>query len=308
MTSGPVSIPSTPDVVVAIVSHNTRSDLLACLNSLAVGGLRGVKALVVVTDNASTDGSPDAVARAHPNVLVVANTSNAGFGAATNQALRAAGFDVPGGARPRHALILNPDTVVPEGAVRGLCDVLDAERDLGAVGPKLVLPDGRLDLACRRGFPTPEVSLYRFLRLARLFPRSPRFGRYNMTFLDENEPADVDSLVGACMLVRGEALDAVGLFDERFWMYGEDLDLCLRLRQGGWRVAYRPAILIHHVKRAASKGSSRASFEFQRAMWLFYDKHYARSTPRPVHAAVLLALMLRGGPRLAREMARARGL
>jgi GT2 family glycosyltransferase len=185
--------------------------------------------------------------------------------------------------------------------------MLESEPEVGVVGPKLVLPDGSLDLACRRSFPTPEVSAYRFCGLSKLFPNSRRFGRYNLTFLDPDQPADVDSVVGACMLVRGEAIAAAGLLDERFWMYGEDLDWALRIRQAGWRVVYRPQAVVRHVKRASSSGSRRARHEFQRAMWLFYDKHYAATTPRPVHWLVLAALALRGGPSLAREMLDARG-
>lgn len=202
----------------------------------------------------------------------------------------------------RHALLLNPDTLVPPGALAKLLEALLAEEDIGIVGPKLVLSDGSLDLACRRAFPTPELSFYRFSGLSRLFPRSKRFGRYNMTYLDPDSPADVDAVVGACMLLRGAAIAAAGLLDERFWMYGEDLDLALRIHQAGWRVVYRPQVVIHHVKRAASRGSPQARFEFQRAMWLFYQKHYAATTPRIVHGLVLLGLGLRGGPRLWREM------
>lgn len=197
---------------------------------------------------------------------------------------------------------MNPDTLIPPGALAALVAALDAEPDVGVVGPKLVRPDGGLDLACRRSFPTPEVSFYRFSGLAKLFPRSRRFGRYNLTYLDPDQPADVDSVVGACMLVRGAAIDSVGLLDERFWMYGEDLDWALRIRQAGWRVAYRPHVVVQHVKRAASSGSRRANYEFQRAMWLFYQKHYAARTPRLVHLAVLAGLALRGGRRLGREM------
>jgi GT2 family glycosyltransferase len=104
------------------------------------------------------------------------------------------------------------------------------------------------------------------------------------------------------MLVRGRAIADVGLLDERFWMYGEDLDWALRMKQRGWRTVYRPSVVVRHVKRAASKSSPRAQYEFQRAMWLFYEKHYAASTPRPVHELVKLALALRGGTRLWREM------
>lgn len=291
------------DVAIAIVSHNTKPDLLHCLASLADGGLDGVRAQVVVVDNASTDGSAAEAAARHPWASVIANDANVGFATASNQALRSTGFGGSGALHhPRHAMLLNPDTVVPAGAVGALVGALEAEPDLGAVGPKLVLGDGSLDLACRRSFPTPEVSLYRFLSLSRRFPRSRRFGRYNMTFLDSDEPADVDSLVGACMIVRGTAVDQIGLLDERFWMYGEDLDWCFRLHEAGWRVAYRPAVTVHHVKRAASRGNTRAHYEFQRAMWLFYEKHYARSASWPTHLAVRAALAIRGGPRLVREM------
>jgi GT2 family glycosyltransferase len=238
-----------------------------------------------------------------PAVRLLVSETNLGYAAANNLALRAAGLGGgPGRAHARHALLLNPDTVVPPGALAALVAALEAEPDVGVVGPKLLLPDGSLDLACRRSFPTPEVSFYRFSGLSRLFPGSPRFGRYNLTFLDPDRPADVDSVVGACMLVRGEAVDRVGLLDERFWMYGEDLDWALRIRRAGWRVVYRPAVVVHHVKRASSRKSPRARFEFQRAMWLFYEKHYAASTSRPVDALVRLAIALRGGRPLWREM------
>jgi N-acetylglucosaminyl-diphospho-decaprenol L-rhamnosyltransferase len=303
------------DVAVVIVNHNTRDLLLACVASLYGGGLEGLRARVFVVDNASTDGSPEAVAAGAAKypagfVQLLENRENVGYAAANNRALRLAGFGEATDAAPadadgpsfRLALLLNPDTLVPPCALARLAGFLDADSGLAAVGPKLVLPDGSLDLACRRSFPTPEVSLYRFTGLARLFPQSPRFGRYNLTYLDPDAPADVDSVVGACMLVRGAAIRRVGLLDETFWMYGEDLDWALRMHQAGWRVGYRPQVVVHHVKRGASRGNERARYEFQRAMWLFYRKHYQDRTSRPTHVLVLLALALRGGPRLTREM------
>ena len=293
---------------VVIVNHNTVELLTACLKSLENGGLEGVKATVWVVDNGSTDGSAAAVSSGFPSVRLIESGGNPGFAAANNLALVAAGHAEGGPAptepdgRPRHALLLNPDTLVPRGALAALVDALEAEPDLGAVGPKLILPDGSLDLACRRSFPTPEVAFYRFSGLSGRFPRSPRFGRYNMTFLDQDEAADVDSVVGACMLVRGSALAEVGLLDELFWMYGEDLDWALRLRQAGWRVGYRPRVIIHHVKRASSLQSDKAHYEFQRAMWLFYDKHYRKETSLPIHLLVTLGLGVKGGRRLWREM------
>jgi len=290
-------------LAVVIVNHNTAGHLEACLASLAAGGLAGVDATVWVVDNASTDGSAEMARERFPWARLIASPTNVGFAAANNLALDAA----RAGEGRTHVLLINPDTVVPPGAIAGLASVLDAEPDVGAVGPKLLLADGSLDLACRRAFPTPAVSFYRFSGLSRLFPRSPRFGRYNMTYLDPDVPTDVDSVVGACMLVRGASVAAVGPLDERFWMYGEDLDWALRIRRAGWRVVYRPHVVIHHVKRAASRASPQARFEFQRAMWLFYAKHYAATTPRLVHGLVLLGLALRGGPRLVRDMLRAEG-
>ena len=296
------------DLAVVIVNHNTAKLLAACLDSLEAGGLHGLDAAIWVVDNASTDDSVQLLRNQFPDVHLIALADNLGFGAANNLALRAIGF---GGPEPafHHALILNPDTLVPRGSLARMVADLEAEPDIAVLGPKLILSDGSLDLACRRGFPTPEVAFYRFSGLSRLLPRHRRFGRYNMSFLDPEQPADVDAVVGACMLVRAAAATEVGCFDERFWMYGEDLDWCLRFHQAGWRVAYRPATTIHHVKRAASRGSRRARFEFQRAMWLFYAKHYAATTSLPVHALVMLGLALRGGPALAREIwaGRARG-
>jgi len=299
------------DLAVVIVNHNTRDLMLACLESLRSGGLDGLDAAIWVVDNASTDGSAEAVRAARPEVTVLVNDDNMGYAAANNRALRAAGFGrlAPGaaddGAEPRpfrHALLLNPDTLVPPGALARLVTELEADDAIGIAGPKLVLPDGTLDLACRRSFPTPEVSFYRFSGLAKLFPGSRRFGQYNLTYLDPEQPCDVDSVVGACMLVRGDAIDEVGLLDDTYWMYGEDLDWSLRMRQAGWRAVYRPSVTVHHMKRASSTGSERARFEFQRAMWLFYRKHYAATTPWLVHALVMAGIALRGGPRLAREM------
>lgn len=288
-------------VAVVIVNYHTADALARCLESLRAGGVAGLEAGVWVVDNASGDGSTALVRTRYPDVHLLESPENIGYAAANNLALRAIR---PSAADPPwpHILLLNPDTVVPPGALGRLVALLEREPDVGIVGPKLVRADGALDPACRRSFPTPAVSFYRFSGLARLFPHSRRFGRYNVTYLDPDEPGDVDAVVGACMLVRGLAVGEVGLLDERFWMYGEDLDWALRIRRAGWRVVYRPEVVIVHLKRTASTASTRARYEFQRAMWLFYDKHYARVTARPVHWFVLLGLALRGGPRLAREI------
>lgn len=288
------------DLAIVILNYNTRDLLRDCLCSLRVQA--GLRFVVCVVDNASTDDSAAMVAAEFPQIALIRNSVNNGFSAGNNLGLRRFGFPEHGQAR--YAMLLNPDTVVPPDALRRLVVFADAHPDVGVVGPKLVLTDGSLDKACRRSFPTPAVSFYRFIGLSKLFPRSKRFGRYNMTYLDENEQADVDSVVGACMMLRAEVIARIGLLDEQFFMYGEDLDWCLRTKQAGYRVVYYPDVIVHHVKRAASRASAKAQYEFQRAMWLFYKKHYRAGTHPLVDGLVRLGLAVRGGPALLREMSR----
>ncbi len=269
------------DLAIVIVNYNTRDDLRRCLDSLQ----RGMGALaceVVVVDNASSDGSAEMVREKHPWVRrVIANPVNGGYAYANNIGLRAVGYasGQPVEALPRYALLLNPDTVLPPDALTQVVAFMDATPDVGTLGPRLVRPDGSLDKACRRSFPTPAVSFYRLSGLARLFPNSPRFARYNMTYLDEHTQADVDAVVGAFMLMRAQALEQAGLLDEAFFMYGEDLDLCYRIKQQGWRTVYYPAVTVLHVKGAASRRASRRAIAaFYDAMRIFHNKHYRKQT------------------------------
>ena len=296
------------DLAVIILNYSTtdhtRGLLLGCLASLR--NQSGLDFITCVVDNSSPDNSADLVAQQFPAVLLVRSTSNDGFAAGNNLGLRALGF--PEAGQARYAMLLNPDTVVPAGALASMVAYADARPDAGVVGPKLMLMDGTLDAACRRSFPTPEVSFYRLLGLSKLFPHSRRFGRYNMTYLGIDEETEVDSVVGACMLARADALRKAGLLDEQFFMYGEDLDWCLRIKQqrneqgAPYRVMYYPGATVQHVKRAASRRSPKAQYEFDRAMWLFYRKHYQRSTPFPMDWLVKLGLAARGGSRLAKEI------
>ncbi len=286
------------DLVVIILNYNTRDLLRGCLTSLR--DQTGLRFEICVVDNASPDDSADVVAAEFPEVRLIRSAVNGGYPAGNNQGLRAYGFpDVP---QTRYAMLLNPDTLVPAGALAQMVAFADANPAVGVVGPKLLLMDGTLDKACRRSFPTPEISFYRLAGLSKVFPHSKRFGRYNMTYLGIDEQADVDSVVGACMLVRAGAIQKAGLLDEQFFMYGEDLDWCLRIKQAGYRAVYYPAVTVHHVKRAASRQSPKAQFEFQRAMWLFYKKHYRDTTPALVDSLVRAGLAWRGGPTLAAEM------
>jgi N-acetylglucosaminyl-diphospho-decaprenol L-rhamnosyltransferase len=287
------------DLGIIILNYNTRDVLRECLRSLMLA--RGLEFETMVVDNCSSDGSEDMVRREFPQVRLIGSPRNGGYAFGNNQGLREfLSREKP----PRALMLLNTDTIISPDALRGLMDFLDAHPQAGVVGPKMVLRDGSLDLACRRSFPTPQVSFYRMVGLSKLFPRSPRFGRYNLTYLDENETAQVDSVVGACMLIRTEALKVAGILDESFFMYGEDLDLSLRIKSHGWQVYYYPGVQILHYKRESSKRSRRAQVEFYRAMYIFYRKHYARTTPLWLHALVLGGIAARGGLVLAREMLR----
>ena len=166
---------------------------------------------------------------------------------------------------------------------------MESHPQAGAAGPKLVRLDGSLDKACRRSFPTPTTSLYHLVKLDKLFPHSPRFARYDLSYLDPNIVTRVDAIVGAFMLVRREAIVAAGLLDETFFMYGEDLDWAKRITDAGWEVWYNPQVTVLHIKEAASRHSYRARVEFYRALTIFYEKHYAATTP------FYLDWLIRGG-------------
>jgi len=291
------------DLGIVIVNWNTRYLLRDCLRSVEQSV--GVTYRVVVVDNASTDGSAEMVRAGFPRVELIENADNRGYPAANNQGLRRLGFERGGpDDAPRYALALNPDTVLPPDALREMVGYMDADPRVGVAGPKLVLLDGSLDLACRRSFPTPEISFYRMIGLSRLFPRSRRFGRYNLTYLDPDVETEVDSVVGAFMVVRREAIQRVGLFDETFFMYGEDLDWAYRIKQAGLDGEIQSARDSDHVKRAASRQSRRAQQEFYRAMLIFYRKHYRPTTPWWLHSLVLMGLALKGGRPLWRELRR----
>ena len=260
------------DLSIVILNYNTREHLRTCLEAVRAEGSTTlsdgpIAAELVVVDNASNDGSAEMVAEQFAWATLIRSPRNGGFAYGNNQALpRTRGAAV---------LLLNPDTVLPPGGIAQLLATLSAHPEAGVIGPKLLKPDGSMHLAGRRSFPTPAIAFYRLSGLSRLFPHSPRFGRYNLTFADPDRAIEVDSVCGACLLVRRTVVERVGLLDERFFMYGEDLDWCLRTRQAGWKVRYEPSVVVQHQHGAASRQRAlRTTYHFFRAMDLFYRKHY----------------------------------
>lgn len=282
-----------PELSVIIVNYNVRDLLRECLRSLYAN--EGVDFQACVVDNCSPDGSVEMVKAEFPQAALIARSVNGGYASANNIGLRWAGFGEGDSEPTRYALLLNPDTVLPPKAIRTMLDFMEAHPEVGIVGPKLVRPDGSLDLACRRSFPSPEVALYRMLGLSRRFPKSRRFARYNLTYLDPDVMTEVDSVVGAFMLVRREAIEDAGLLDESFFMYGEDLDWAFRIKEKGWKVIYNPAVTVIHHKGASSRQRSyRATIEFYRSMLTFYRKHYAQRTFFLLGWLIVAAIYLKG--------------
>ncbi|MBM3500566.1 MAG: glycosyltransferase family 2 protein, partial [Armatimonadetes bacterium] len=223
---------------ICIVNWNTRDYLRACLRSIRET-IAHLDHETIVVDNASADGSAAMVAEEFPQVMLIANADNLKYAAGNNQALRAA----TGASK----LLLNPDVVLKPGAVEELLAALDRHPKAGAVAPRLVHPDGSPQLSCRT-FPDPPALAYEALGLARLFPHSRRFGAYRMSWWAHDDERRVDQPMASALLIRAAALEAVGLFDEDFPIFFNDVDLCRRLLDAGWEVWFTPrAEVIHHV-------------------------------------------------------------
>lgn len=263
---------------VVIVSHGAEDLLRSCLRSLrehpAAGGMR-----VTVVDSGSPDGTPEMVAREFPEVRLI-RQGNIGFSAANNLALREAKADA--------VLLLNPDTEVYAGTLDAALARLWSEPRIGMVGVKLVKPSGELDHACKRSFPTPLAALAHFTGIGRSAGASAALSQYRATELGDDEPGEVDAVNGAFMLCRAEAIREVGLLDEGYWLYMEDLDWCHRFWDAGWKVFYEPAGIALHVK-GGSSGARRAfrqEVAFHRGMARFYRRFEAPRNNPLLNAAV----------------------
>ncbi len=221
---------------------------------------------VIIVDNASGDNSREIITSEFLEVKWIQLKSNIGFGKACNVGVHHASG--------RFLLFLNPDTVISSNALSQAVRFMENNPETGLMGPKILNPDGTLQLSCRRSFPTPLVAFYYFSGLSRLFPKSKRFGRYNLTYMDENETAQVDAISGSFMFMKLELFREIGGFDERFFMYGEDIDLCFRIRQKGYQIWYHPQIQIIHLKgKSSAKRQIRSRIYFYDAMIIFTRKY-----------------------------------
>src|SRR5216683_2397565 len=257
---------SKPLVSALIVSRNAKEELLQCLKTFFASADVPVEAIVV--DNDSSDGSPAAVTDEFPQATVLVQSKNLGYGRAANVGLERC--------QGRFVLLLSPDVRLDPQCVGRLADFLLTRPDAGAVGPRVLLPGGKPDPEARRAFPLPSTLFYQTVGLSKVFPKSPRFGRANMGHVSDADVHEMDAGTAACLMLRRSALDSVGFFDPRYFMFGEDLDLCYRLKLGGWKVFYLPsASAIHHKGAATRQAESKMSYERHRAMWTYHFKHHS---------------------------------
>jgi GT2 family glycosyltransferase len=282
------SLPSGLDV--GIVAYRSRELLRACLRSLREHpASRPMRVLVV--DNGSGDGTIEMV-RALPGVELVQAGGNIGFAAATN--IAASRGEAP------YFLALNPDARVPAGTLDALLELMDADETIGICGCRLEREDGTFDHAARRGFPTPLGALGHFTGVGRR-PNAPAvLAQYRAPHVERGA---VDAVNGAFMLIRRQLLDEIGLFDEGYWLYMEDLDLCYRAAQAGWVTWYEPSVSATHVKGGTSgrRRTPRVNYAFHHGMYRFYRRHYAPSRPRLVNLAVYSAITVKLGISLTRS-------
>ncbi len=275
----------------AVIVNYRRYDLLElCISSLLCSSRAPDE--IIVIDNAAQRDRLASVAAKFPSVHVVGNDDNRGYAAACNQGWRSTSSD--------RVLFLNADITLPHDCLARCLDEAGSDPDIGVVTPKLLRPDGRFDHACHRGIPTPVASLAYALRLHRVFPRSRLLARYTLSWLDQRGVHDIEACSGAFMLVRRADLEAVGGWDERYWFYAEDIDLCLRLRRSGKRVRYLGTATAIHVKGASSnlrassrdmpRDERRHKRRVQRAIVashsLFFREHFQRTTPLLLSVAI----------------------
>lgn len=306
------------DLTVVILNWNTRDLLKQSLTSLVCTPSE-IQLEAIVVDNASEDDSREMVRQLFPQVILLENAINTGFGAGNNLALPASSG--------RYVLFLNSDTVVTEGSLDKLVRFADANPDVGIVGPKLLNGDGTLQYSCR-SYPNLGTGFFRDTPLGRLFPKNQFTSDYLMKDFDHASPRDVDWVSGAALMMRRSLIDTIGAFDEDYFMFCEDVDLCwranhtaldidqttqdIRRTTGGlessnsvdqqrWRVTYFPdAVIYHLIGKSTDMAPTRMTYEFHRSQHLFYKKHYAASTPLFIRAIIPLGIALRAVGKMAR--------
>jgi hypothetical protein len=273
-----------PELSVIILTHNTRELVSSCLQSV-FEHTSGISFEVIVVDNASTDGTREMIARDFSSVRYLYNLKNTGFTRGNNQGIRIS--------RGKYVLLLNSDTKVLDNALSQMVGFMDSNTDCGIMGCKLLNPDGSIQYSCRR-FPSYHTAFFnRYSILTRLFPQNRFSQSYLMSSFDHNMTREVDWVSGAALLARRKAFDEVGILDERFISYSEDVDWCYRMHDAGWKVCFYPeARIVHYIGQTTRRHMIRYTIIRHMSMYQFYRKHYSRSI-KSIDYLVLLGILMR---------------
>ena len=254
---------------IVIVNYNVRYFLEQCINSVKIAS-KNLKIEIFVVDNNSTDGSSKMIKEKFPYCKLIQNKVNVGFSKANNQAIRQS--------KGKYILLLNPDTIIEEDTLIKCINFMDKKNDAGSLGVKMIDGNGKFLPESKRSFPTPIVAFYKIFGLSSLFPQSKKFGTYHLSFLDKEKIHEVDVLSGAFLLIKKNVLNKIGLLDEDFFMYGEDIDISYRIQKAGFKNYYFPKTKIIHYKGESTKKSSvNYVFIFYKAMIIFAKKHFKKN-------------------------------
>ena len=276
---------------IVIVNYNVKVFIEQCLLSVREAVV-GMDAEVFVVDNNSVDGSVEMLREKFPEIVLIANKDNVGFSKANNQAIRISKGD--------YVLLLNPDTLVEQDTFHKVVDFMDQHPDAGGLGVKMVDGKGNFLPESKRGLPTPSVAFYKIFGFSKLFPKSKTFAKYHLGYLDNDEINEIEVLSGAFMLMRKKTLDKVGLLDEDYFMYGEDIDLSYRIIKGGYKNYYYPKTRIIHYKGESTKKSSvNYVFVFYKAMVIFAKKHFSQKNAKLFSFFINMAIYLRASMAIA---------
>ncbi len=252
------------DLSIIIVNYNTKDLTHQTIDSI-IKNTHGINYEIIVADNSTDESQMCNYDSQHVTTFKI---ENHGFGHGCNSGAKLA--------KGRYLLFLNSDTLIHDNALLKCVEYMKANKDVGILGARILLKDGTLDHGCKRGFPTPSAALYYYMGLDRKFPDSRKYGAYRQTYLNESETNEVDSVSGAFLMISKNLFEEINGFDETFFMYGEDLDLCFRVKEKGYKVIYFANAVITHLKGQSGlhKSSKTVIFHFYDAMIIFYDKHY----------------------------------
>ncbi len=273
-------------ISIILVNYNVKDFIEQALISIK-RALKGISSEIFVVDNASIDGSVQMLRRRFPEVQLIENNKNVGFSAGNNIAIKEARGD--------YIVLINPDTVVQEDTFTNLVDFFDRNPQASAATCKILNPDGSFSIDCRHSIPTPLTAFWKLIGFTRLFPKSKIFGKYNLTYLNENETYRVEAVSGSFMMLKREIVQKVGLLDETFFMYCEDIDYCHRINQAGGKIYYVPdSQLIHYKGESTKKNNLDYIITFNKSLYKFYKKHYQQKYINPFKWLILLGIILRG--------------